>query len=148
MGWEGTEERVRQLLRAQKMLLDRLTPNKSAVAEIIGVWPSSVRSWCDSTKDKPNMPLAFVSLHPEAVRLLEAHAQQIGYTLRPIEEQAAGSGDVADEILSCLKDLGVVSDTVQAALRDALSPGRIDSVEALEILKNVRRLQQDVATMI
>ncbi len=147
MPWQNTSPDVYQALLEQKSILARHTQNKSATAEIIGVRPSAVDGWCDVGKMNPNMPLGLVSRHPAARELLEYHAAQIGYTLIPAQEQEC-NGQVDDELMSSMKELGQVAESIQAALNDHESPGRVDGREASIITAHARRLQQTVSKLL
>lgn len=144
MGWAGSDPRALSALKTQKLVLERLTPNRSAAAEIVGVHHSSMSRWCAPTCTTHHFPLALASFHPEAVRLLEIHAQQVGYTLVPVGDAARLNPCVTDEILSCLKHLGHASDQVQTALQD----GRIDPQEARALVSEARQLQQRVQDLV
>lgn len=147
MSWQDTSPEVYQAIKIQKSLLNRYSPNRSAVAELIGVRPSTVEGWCDPTKMNPNFPLALVSRHPAARELLDHHAYQIGFTLTPLQPQAP-NGEVRDELMACVSDLGQVAERLQGALRDVRSPGRVDAEEAGQILRHAQALQQSVCQMI
>ena len=146
--WKDTSPEVYQALKIQKAALDRHTPNKAAAAELIGVRPSTVDKWCRMDQLNPNMPLALVSRHPAARELMEVHAHQIGYTLVPLPKGHKPNGDVDDELRTCMVNLGRTSEEIETALKDVMTPGRVDPREAKEIMVQVRQLQKGVSQMI
>lgn len=146
-GWQRSNPDVFQALKEQKVLLALHTPNKAAVAEIIGVRASTVERWCDVTTQNPNFPLALVSLHPAARQLLESHAYRIGYTLVPLDKKHRHDGQLDDELRASMANLGKVAETVQTALNGLQTPGEIDPDEAREIRQFVGDLQRDLVQM-
>lgn len=148
MAWSDTSPEVWQALKEQKAVLSRLTPNRAAAAEIIGVRPSTVERWCDVRQMNPLFPLALVSRHPEAVQLLEIHAYKVGHTLVPLEDAGRLDGMVDDELRGSMTHLGQVAEEVQQALRGLQTPNKIDPQEAQQILGTVRSLQQDLVKMV
>lgn len=147
-GWQHTSPQVFQAIKEQKAVLDRLTPNKAAAAELIGVRPSAVEGWCNVTTMNPNFPLALVSFHPAAQQLLEMHAYRIGYTLIPLHQKQALDGQLDDELRESMAHLGKVADGVQEALTDLQTPGKVDTSEAREIMKSVKALQKSLVQMV
>ena len=148
MSWTESDPRVSQALRKFKVLLDRLTPNKSAEAEIMHVFPSTVSRWCDPSKDRPDFPAALLPFHSEAVKILDILAHQVGHTVIPSAPPSALDGDVRDEVLTCTDELGKIAGQVRAALRDLVSPGKIDTTEANTILDQARDLQKAVHALV
>lgn len=147
MGWDGTDPRNYQALKRFKVLLDRLTPNKAAEAELMGVRPSAVSGWCNPIKMLPQLPAALLSRHSEAIKLLDLLAYEVGYTLVPLPP-VQPDGDVRDEVLVCMRCLGDTSGKVQTALRDLVSPGKIDAKEADGLLETARDLQRNVQRLV
>ena len=147
MSWQDAHPDVYQALKLQKSVLFQLTPNKAAAAEVLKVRPSTVEGWCNPAQVNPNMPLALVSRHPRALELLQHHAYEIGYQLVPVMDEQQADGEINDELLNCVQDLGQVSEKFQAALKDLNTPGRVDGAEAREILRTVQRLLKDVTEM-
>lgn len=148
MSWEGTDPRIYQALKKFKVLLDRLTPNKSAEAEIMGLRPSTITGWCTPTQNNPNLPAALLPYHSENVKLLDILAREVGHTLIPITRPADLNGDVRDEVMACTDDLGKIAGQVRAALRDLVSPDKIDATEADTILDQARVLQKAVHALV
>lgn len=148
MSWEGTDPRIYQALKKFKVLLDRVTPNKSAEAEIMGLRPSTITGWCTPTQNNPNLPAALLPLHSEGVKLLDILARQVGHTLIPIARPAEMNGDVRDEVMACTDELGTIAGQVRAALRDMVSPDKIDTKEANTILDQARDLQKAVHLLV
>lgn len=148
MSWEETDPRIYQANKRFKVLLDRLTPNKAAEAEIMHVRPSTVSGWCSPTQSKPNLPAALLPYHSEGIKLLDLLAREVGHTVVPCARPHDLNGDLRDEVLACAEELGDVASQVRAALRDLISPDKIDAKEADALLDQARDLQKAVHRLV
>ena len=144
--YSGRSSRFAQACRQQKAAVKRLTPNETEAAELVGVSPSTMHRWGDVAVEGQNMPLAAVSLHPAGLELLEQHAYTLGCTLVPIDA-ARNNGDVSDDLMGCVTELGRVSEQIQSALNEPRTPGRVDGGEAHDIRRAVRGLQEQLARL-
>lgn len=129
-GPSGMPTELAQAARKFKVLLARLTPNKTAEAEIMGVRQSTIDRWCNPTQYKPQMPAWAIPYHSEAETLLSVLASQVRCRLVPMTRKERLNGDIDDEVWGALEDLGQLAEQCREAHEDLTSPGKIDADEA------------------
>lgn len=147
MGLDQANLFVQQKVRQGKVTLTRLTPNKRQEALNIGVSHSTMGRWCDVSDLNQNMPWQLLSCHSAADELLGALAEERGKTLVDLIDMGELNGELEDERDKLLVLLGRETERLMKVHEDRRSPGRIDVIEAHELLPIVRKILRVSATM-